>query len=84
MPERDYIKGSRAAYADVLAICLRNLDPKTQTEHGWRVERARAVAALRSLCSDYGDNDWGDGLDLGDVVEKHVHRHLTARLRNQR
>jgi hypothetical protein len=28
------------------------------------------------LCADYGDNDWTDDLNLSDVIEKHLARHL--------
>lgn len=39
-------------------------------------ERATTIAALRSLCAEFGDNDWPDDLHLADVVEKHLGKHL--------
>lgn len=39
-------------------------------------ERDAAISALRGLCSDYGDNDWPDSLNLYDIIEKHLARHL--------
>ena len=42
-------------------------------------EREVAVAALRELCGEYGDNDWADDLHLADVIEKHLRRHLDAK-----
>lgn len=41
-----------------------------------KAERAETVAALRRVCDEFGDNDWPDELHLGDVVEKHLRRHL--------
>ena len=41
-----------------------------------RAERLEAVAALRRICSEHGDNDWSDDLNLSDVIEKHLARHL--------
>ena len=39
-------------------------------------ERAGVVVTLRALCADFGDNDWPDDLDIADVIEKHLSRHL--------
>lgn len=39
-------------------------------------ERAEVVDILRELCKDYGDNDWEDNLNLRDVIEKHLAKHL--------
>jgi predicted secreted protein len=41
-----------------------------------KAERLEAVAALRALCARHGDNDWSDNLNLSDVIEKHLGRHL--------
>lgn len=39
----------------------------------WPVERAEAIKALRSLCSDLDDeNTWPDDLHLVDIIEKHI------------
>ena len=40
------------------------------------VEREETVAQLRSLCAEYGDNDWPNNLHLGDVVDKHLCRYI--------
>ena len=42
----------------------------------WTSERGRVRSLLRELCEYIGDNDWGDKLDLGDVIDKHVLKHL--------
>jgi len=42
-------------------------------------EREAAVAALRSVCGDFGDNDWSSEVHLADVIEKHLGRHLEQR-----
>jgi hypothetical protein len=33
---------------------------------------------LRLLCRYFGDNEWDDNLYLGDVIEKHLGKHLHA------
>lgn len=35
-------------------------------------EREDAIAALRSMCEDYGDNEWAETLSLADIIEKHL------------
>jgi hypothetical protein len=40
------------------------------------VEREESVAMLRTVCTNFGDNDWPDDLHLADVIEKHLWRHL--------
>lgn len=39
-------------------------------------ERQEAIVILRSLCEEFGDNDWGDDLHLADIIDKHLRRHL--------
>jgi hypothetical protein len=39
-------------------------------------ERAQVVNILRQVCEEHGDNDWPDNLNLSDVIEKHLWRHL--------
>jgi hypothetical protein len=39
-------------------------------------EREQAVASLRDICRQFGDNDWPDDLHLADVLDKHLGRHL--------
>lgn len=73
--ERAYEQGEKAAYARVLSVCVDGLQQDGNGER-WRVERAAIVAALRGLCEEFGDNDWSDDLHLGDVIEKHLARHL--------
>lgn len=75
--ERAYEQGEKAAYARMLSVCVAGLQQDGKGEQ-WRVERAAIVAALRELCEEFGDNDWPDDLHLGDVIEKHLTRHLRA------
>ena len=78
MSEKDYIRGNRAAWVELLRLSLKNLgyESKESGESAWIIERERAVSALRSVCEDHGDNDWPDDLDLSDVIEKHLAYHL--------
>jgi hypothetical protein len=75
MNEQDYIQGNNAAWRQILGEAVRALGPDGDADR-WRLERADTVAALRSLCEEFGDNDWPDDLHLGDVIEKHLGRHL--------
>jgi hypothetical protein len=68
--------GHRQAIRGVLGYCIRELGDEARTEHGWRVERADAVNALRRICEDFGDNDWDESLNLADVIEKHLEPYL--------
>jgi len=76
--ELDYIRGSRAAWSCMLQECLSNLgydNPEAQ-KASWVLEREAAIAQLRDLCSEFGDNDWDEELHLADIVEKHLGKHL--------
>lgn len=47
----------------------------------WDRERNETIAALRSLCAAFGDNDWSNDLHLADVVAKHLEPYLTGEAR---
>lgn len=70
--EQAYCTGRASAFRSLLGGCIRELGQEERDVHGWRLERADTVAALRELCRDYGDNDWQDNLHLGDVINKHL------------
>lgn len=76
--ERAYLNGERMAWLAMLDTCIRALghDNAPGQSARWIRERAEVRAALRVLCKDFGDNDWPDNLHLGDVIEKHLARHL--------
>ncbi len=88
--EQAYEQGGRAAWQRLLGLALVELSAfaKKDTEHSdaaAAVDRARlvaereaAVAQLRMLCRDFGDNDWQPNEHLADVVDKHLGRHLHA------
>lgn len=75
LAELDYERGSRAAWSSMLAECLRHLgyDGTEGQRIAWISEREQAIAALRMVCDDWGDNDWPDDLHLADIIEKHLH-----------
>lgn len=74
--EQAYVEGNRAAWRELYQLAAKNLGYENVPEAKYIIERERAVAALRSVCRDYGDNDWPDNLSLADVIEKHLARHL--------
>lgn len=75
--ELHYERGGRAAWLNILDLALRHLydDPVAKAAQ-WASEREAAIAALRSVCEDHGDNDWLSNLHLADIIEKHLARHL--------
>lgn len=74
-----YARGERAAWQSVLSRCINNLGMKDRTVGNLVAEREAAVAALRSICEKYGDNDWLETHHLADVIEKHLERHLDSK-----
>ena len=78
MTEQDYIEGSRRAHINMLMYCLQALgvDGPEVEKARWIVERQETVAKLRQICESHGDNDWEDNLNLADVIEKHLWKHL--------
>lgn len=80
MDETAYTQGSQQAWLSMLRLCLRQLgaDSLEATAPRWVVERTEAVLTLRTVCAEFGDNDWSDDLHLSDVIEKHLSRHLES------
>jgi hypothetical protein len=76
--ETSYMAGRRAAWQAMLQECLRRLGYESEEgrAHAWILEREAAIAVLRDVCGTWGDNDWPDELELGDVIEKHLAKHL--------
>ncbi len=75
MAEASYIEGQRQVWARLLAECIRELGYERGTETELAkliVEREEAIAQLRRLCEDHGDNDWDENLHIGDIIEKHL------------
>lgn len=78
--DRGYLDGSRKAWNDLLQLALQNLG--YPAEWGWVSEREQAIAVLRSICAEHGDNDWGENLHLADIIDKHLGKHLEEGDRN--
>lgn len=76
--EHGYVAGSRGAWTQMLQTCLRQLGypPSGEGHAAWVLERESAIHALREVCGTFGDNDWPATLYLGDIIEKHLTRHL--------
>jgi hypothetical protein len=76
--EQGYIEGRRRTALNLLSHAIRELTGLEKPEDKPLLELARAisqreetVAALRTLCKDFGfPNDWPDQLHLADVVNK--------------
>lgn len=78
--ELAYERGHTAAWQSLLSECLRNLGYNSAEckQHGWITERVAAIASLRSICEDLGDNDWPDDLHLADIIDKHLGDYLLS------
>jgi hypothetical protein len=79
--ETAYTEGSRMVWLQMLRRCLKELgyeDPEAKASL-FAVEREETLQQLRTICRDFGDNDWPENLHLGDVIDKHLSRHLHAR-----
>lgn len=76
--EQIYGRGSRAAWLQMLQLCLQNLDMEDRSAHLWVSEREQVIAALRPLCDEFGDNEWDEHLHLADVINKHLGDHLLS------
>jgi predicted secreted protein len=76
--EAAYTLGQRTAWAGLLHMALKELgyEDALVERVKWVAEREAAVAALRSLCRNYGDNEWDDHLHLADVINNHLARHV--------
>ena len=81
--EESYARGHRAAFRYMLSMLLREFDINTADEDKLKVslanmiaERQQAIAGLRELCEDFGDNEWEDNLHLADIIEKHLASYL--------
>jgi hypothetical protein len=85
--ERGYIEGRRRTLLNLLSQTLGDLNPKAfgKPEDDPLVKLGRAMAErgevvqlLRSVCAEYGDNDWDDEDDLKDVIDCHLVKHLST------
>lgn len=51
----------------------------TVSDDGWLSERDNIVTILKDLCNEFGDNNWQSHDHLGDIIEKHLGKHLWAK-----
>ncbi len=72
--ELAYRQGRNDAFRGLLSKWIGDLGPDRLLSALCELHDVRK--ALRLVCMDFGDNDWGDDLHLGDVIEKHLHRNL--------
>jgi hypothetical protein len=78
MDENSYILGQRQVWQSILAMALGELgyNDLEARKAIWVAEREDIINQLRSICGDFGDNDWEEDLHLGDVIEKHLAHYL--------
>lgn len=80
--ERAWMLGERAGWVQILRQAIKHLgysddiDDGLCDKHRYILEREAAIAQLRMLCEEFGDNDWEPSLHIADIIEKHLGRHL--------
>lgn len=74
--EIDYQRGQRQVWLNILRQAVNALGYEEGEALAWILEREQAIAMLRTLCAEHGDNDWPDDLHLADVIDKHLGRYL--------
>ncbi len=76
--EGGYIEGRRRAYIDMLHAAAKGLgyDEPLAKLAALITEREEAIAKLRQVCADFGDNTWTDDLHLADIIESGLTRSL--------
>jgi len=74
--EKIYEAGQRSAWRTVLRESLMHLEPQERAYAVLVEERNAALVVLRRLCEEFGDNNWSDNLDLADILDKHLCKHL--------
>lgn len=71
-----YDQGNRAAWQALLKKCFVELGydgkPDAVLLKQLINEREAVIQSLRSLCREFGDNEWTEDLNLQDVIEKHL------------
>lgn len=73
----DYFEGRKDFALEIFSKCINELGEKEKTAEQWRKERHFTISALRTLCKEFGDNDWSDDLYLPDIINKHLAPYLT-------
>ena len=74
--EQKWIDGNKAGYRDLLGHCVRALHDEDTSKEALILQLEDIKSSLRSLCEEFGDNDWDDDLHLADVINKHLGNHL--------
>lgn len=75
--ERLYLDGQRSVYVEQIEVAMKGLGyPEHMSIARMVIERENVIRALRSVCEDFGSNDWDEHLVLHDVIEKHLADHL--------
>ena len=78
--EQCYEQGERSVWRQLYSLALDELGYTTTESPGrWVKEREDAIALLRQMCVDHGDNEWDESLHLADILEKHLWGHLASR-----
>src|SRR6478735_8104846 len=76
MNEDDYQRGQRQVWASIFSTAMGHLGMAGRTMGSLIDEREQVIAALRSVCDDFGSNDWEPTEHLADVIRKNLENYL--------
>ncbi len=81
--EQRFQDGRRSVLVDQLGFILKELrycanteDKELCTAAELAYERERSISMLRTVCEDFGDNDWEPTLHMVDIIDKHLANYL--------
>ena len=85
--ESYYLRGQRSILVKQLRDILRSLDANGGNFDSYYItetvrlksEREDVISVIRMVCEDYGDNQWDESMHLGDVIDKHLYKHLNSK-----
>jgi hypothetical protein len=73
-----YATASTRVHLTYLAAALQGLGRESAewTQIRLVAEREDAIATLRRICGEFGDNDWPAELHISDILTKHLEPYL--------
>ena len=79
--EKLYEAGKRSSSLNLLRHCLKELGYDADNIKALNLieEREEVIQLLRTVCPEFGDNNWPDNLHLVDIINKHLFNYILNR-----
>lgn len=79
--EKIYEAGKRSANLSLLRRCLSELGYDTEIINEAKLikEREEVIQLMRTVCPEFGDNNWSNDLHLVDIIDKHLLNYVLDR-----